>query len=185
MAIKAFAVDVDGTITENGGRLNLDAVLTLRRLEKHGYRIILVSGRSAWEVFALAIYLGTTRVAVGENGAVVAISPVDMAILADNSYSVMAYELLSQKIDCVKLRRVFPRLAEVTLERTFDIKIGRQILKESGLPVYISDSKYAYHIIHNDVNKAKGMRIALQYLHLGFNETVAIGDSEAEILTLI
>jgi hypothetical protein len=181
MEIRGFAVDVDGTITEDGGVISLDAAYTLRWLERMGYRVILVSGRSAWEVLALSIYLGTTKVVVGENGGVVTTSPLDIALLADISYSTMAYDLLSKKIPNVKKKLVFPRFTEVVLERSFDIYEGRKILEESNMPVTIQDSKYGYHLTHKNVNKAVGLRIAIKHLNLEADQIVAIGDSEIDI----
>ncbi len=181
MDIKGFAVDVDGTITEDGGVISLDAAYALRWLEKMGYKVILVSGRSAWEAFALSIYLGTTKVVVGENGGVVATSPLDMTLLADISHSLMAFDYLSSRISNVKRKLVFPRFTEVVLERTFDLDEGRRILDESGIPVSINDSKYGYHLTHKDVNKAVGLKVALRHLNTDSNKIVAIGDSEIDI----
>ena len=181
MDIKGFAVDVDGTITEDGGVISLDAAYALRWLEKMSYRVILVSGRSAWEALALSIYLGTTKVVVGENGGVVATSPLDMTLLADISHSLMAYDYLSKKISNVKKKLVFPRFTEVVLERTFDLNEGRRVLDESGLPVTINDSKYGYHLTHKSVNKAVGLKVAVKHLGIDTSQIVAIGDSEIDI----
>ncbi|NWG09515.1 MAG: phosphoglycolate phosphatase [Nitrososphaerales archaeon] len=181
MEIRGFAVDVDGTITEDGGVISLDAAYTLRWLERMGYRVILVSGRSAWEALALSIYLGTTKVVVGENGGVVATSPSDMALLADISYSMMAYDLLSKRIPSVRKKLVFPRFTEVVLERSFDIYEGRRVLEENDIPVMIQDSKYGYHLTHKNVNKAVGLRIATKHLNIEAGKIVAIGDSEIDI----
>ncbi|MEM3438000.1 MAG: phosphoglycolate phosphatase [Nitrososphaerales archaeon] len=181
MEIKGFAVDVDGTITEDGGVINLDAAYTLRWLERMGYRVILVSGRSAWETYALSVYLGITRVVVGENGGVVATSPLDMILLADISHSMMAYDYLSKKLSNVKMKLVFPRFTEIVLERNFDINEGRRILNESGIPVTINDSKYGYHLTHKNVNKAVGLKVALKHLNIDTSQIIAIGDSEIDI----
>lgn len=182
MVPKAFAVDVDGTITEDGGRISLDAAFTLRWLERLGHKVILVSGRGPFELYALTIYLGTTRVVVGENGGVVAISPSDMAILADRSHSLEAYELISKSIPNVRMRMPsFPRFTDVMLERSFSIHEGRRVLEEARLPVYLIDSKYAYHITHKSVNKANGLKVALKHLDIECEEVVAIGDSETDV----
>lgn len=181
MDLKGFAIDIDGTITEDGGVINLDAAYALRWLNKMGYKVIFVSGRSAWEVLALSVYMGTTRVAVGENGGVVATSPIDMFLLADISHSMMAYDHLSKKIKNVKKKKVFPRLTEVVLERNFNLNEGRKILDESGLPVTIHDSKYGYHLSHRAVSKASGLKIAAKSLGLDVSQIIAIGDSDIDI----
>jgi phosphoglycolate phosphatase (TIGR01487 family) len=178
---KAFAVDVDGTITEDGGVVNLEAVFALRWMEKFGLRVILTSGRTPLELFALAIYLGTTRVIVGENGGVVAISPTTMALLADRSVCLEAYEILSRSIEGVKIKPVFPRFTDVVLERSFDIEAGRRVIEQHNLPVQLNDSKYAYHINQREVSKATGLMVALKHLTIDPEDTIAIGDSETDI----
>lgn len=181
MKPKAFAVDVDGTLTENGGVINLEAAFALRWMERLGKRVILTSGRTPLELFALAIYLGTTRVIVGENGGVVAVTPTTMALLADRAVCLEAYEILARSINGVKMKPVFPRFTDVVLERSFDIEVGRKLIEQRNLPVQLNDSKYAYHINQRGVNKATGLEVALKYLSIGPEETVAIGDSETDI----
>ncbi len=84
MLIKAFAIDIDGTLTENGGgTIHLPAFQNLRTLEKLGYRIIYVTGRSSIEAYILSVFGGTTKIAVGENGGVVTISPSDHILLGN------------------------------------------------------------------------------------------------------
>ena len=178
---KALAVDVDGTITEDGGVVNLEAVFALRWMEKLGLRVILTSGRTPFELFALAIYLGTTRVIVGENGGVVAISPTMMALLADRAVCLEAYEILARSIDGVKIKPVFPRFTDVVLERSFDIEAGRSVIEQHNLPVQLTDSKYAYHINQRNVSKATGLVVALKQLSIDPEDTIAIGDSETDI----
>ena len=69
MKKRTFAVDIDGTITENGGgRIHLDALDALRRLTSMGHNVIFVTGRSSVEGFLLSVFGGTTKIAVGENG---------------------------------------------------------------------------------------------------------------------
>ena len=64
MKKRTFAVDIDGTITENGGgRIHLDALDALRRLTVMGHDVIFVTGRSSVEAFLLSIFGGTTKIA--------------------------------------------------------------------------------------------------------------------------
>jgi hypothetical protein len=83
--IKCFALDVDGTIADNKGHLDLEAASMLSSLAKLGYQIIFVSGRSAWELIILARYLGTSNIVVGENGGVLSTSPLDIQVIGDKS----------------------------------------------------------------------------------------------------
>ncbi len=179
--VRCFAVDVDGTIADYAGRIDLDAAATLRRLDNLGYRVIFVSGRSAWELYMLATYIGTTLLSIGENGGVISTSPEDIMLLGDRSHGLLAYDYLSKRIKDIEIKPTMPRLTEVVLKRSFDLDEGRNILEESGLPVKLVDSTFAYHIINRDVSKGNGLKIALQQLGVKPSETVAIGDSDTDI----
>ncbi|HEX5981599.1 MAG TPA: phosphoglycolate phosphatase [Nitrososphaeraceae archaeon] len=180
--IKAFAIDIDGTLTENGGGIiHLPAVQNLRTLEKFGYRIIYVTGRSSVEAYILSVFTGTTKIAVGENGGVVTLSPSEHIILGNKEECIKGYRILTRKLENVKLKNVFDRMTEVVLERTFNIELGKQILQEDNLGVELHDSQYSFHINNRGINKATGLAKALDILKIKPSETVTIGDSETDI----
>ena len=181
-AIKVFAVDIDGTLTENGGGvIHLAALAKLRHLERLGYNVIYVTGRSSVEAYVLAVFGGTTRIAVGENGGAITVAPQEHRLLASKEKCVEGYEALKQSLDGVQQKSVFPRMTEVVLLRTFDLKEGQKILDERGFSLYLSDSKYAFHINEKGVDKATGLKEALKMLKADPEETVAIGDSETDV----
>ncbi|HEX7259217.1 MAG TPA: phosphoglycolate phosphatase [Nitrososphaeraceae archaeon] len=182
MLIKAFAIDIDGTLTENGGgTIHLPAFQNLRTLEKLGYRIIYVTGRSSIEAYILSVFGGTTKIAVGENGGVVTISPSDHILLGNKEKCIMGYNTLNRKIENVKITNGFDRMTEIVLERTFDIDKGKKIFKENNLDLDLYDSKYSFHINNRGINKATGLAKALDILKINPSETVTIGDSETDI----
>lgn len=181
-ALKVFAVDIDGTLTENGGGMvHLAALAKLRYLEKMGYNVIYVTGRSSIEAYVLAVFGGTTRIAVGENGGIITIAPQDHRLLASKEKCMQGYEVLKKNLHGVKIKPVFPRMTEVVLLRTFELKEGQKILDEYHLPLYLSDSKYAFHINEKGINKAYGLKEALTVLKVEPNQVVAIGDSETDV----
>jgi phosphoglycolate phosphatase len=182
LLIKAFAIDIDGTLTENGGgMIHLPAMQNLRTLETLGYRIIYVTGRSSVEAYMLSVFGGTTKIAVGENGGVVTISPTQHILLGNKEKCMSGYRILTRKLQNVKLKNVFDRMTEVVLERSFDIELGKQILKDNNLSLDLSDSKYSFHINNIGINKATGLAKALEILRIKPSETVTIGDSETDI----
>ncbi len=181
-AIKVFAVDIDGTLTENGGgAIHLAALAKLRYLEKLGYNVIYVTGRSSIEAYVLAVFGGTTRIAVGENGGAITIAPQEHRLLASREKCLQGYEVLKKSIDGVQTKPVFPRMTEVVLLRTFDLKEGQKILEEHNLPLYLSDSRYAFHINEKGIDKGYGLAEALKMLKADPEEAVAIGDSETDV----
>ena len=180
--IKVFAIDIDGTITENGGGMvHLPAIENLRYLERLGYKIIYVSGRSSVEAYILSVFSGTTKIAVGENGGAVTLSPQEHILLADKENCLKGYEILKQNIEGAKIKPVFPRFTEIVLLRTFDIAEGQKILNEHNLDLHLSDSGYAFHINERRVDKARGLKKVLDILNVTPAETVAIGDSQTDI----
>lgn len=181
MQLRAFAVDVDGTITEDGGRLHLESVFILRWLQQLGYAVILVSGRGLWEMLALSIYTGCSRVVVCENGGIIADSPNHMTLLTEKNNSVVAYDYLAKKIPGVTLRDDWPTLTEVSVLRNFDIMKGKSLLDDACIPVTILDSGYAYHLTSKAVDKAKGLTLALKSYDIEIKDCVAIGDSDTDI----
>jgi phosphoglycolate phosphatase len=180
--IKVFAVDIDGTLTENGGGMvHLAALSKLRYLEKIGYNVIYVTGRSSIEAYVLAVFAGTTQIAIGENGGAITIAPQEHRLLASKEKCMQGYQMLKKSINGVKIKPAFPRMTEVVLLRTFDLKEGQKILDECSLPLYLSDSKYAFHINEKGINKASGLKEALTMLKANPKEVVAIGDSETDV----
>ncbi len=175
-------MDIDGTLTENGGgAIHLAALAKLRHLERLGYNVVYVTGRSSIEAYVLAVFGGTTKIAVGENGGAITVAPQEHKLLASRDKCLEGYEVLKKNIDGVQVKPVFPRLTEVVLLRTFDIAKGQKVLDEHSLRLQLSDSKYAYHINERGVTKAQGLKEALKMLRASPEETVAIGDSETDV----
>ena len=181
-SIKLFAIDIDGTMTENDeGLIHLSAIQNLRTLEKLGYKIIYVTGRSSIEAYMLSVFGGTTKIAVGENGGVVTTSPIDHILLGSKEACNDGYHTLEKNLDSVKIKNVFNRMTEVVLERTFDISLGQHILDENDLNLLLTDSKYSYHINEKGINKATGLQKVLELMNIKPSETISIGDSETDI----
>jgi len=182
MKQKTFAVDIDGTITENGvGRINLDALSALRHMTKIGHNVIFVSGRSSVEGYLLSVFGGTTHVAVGENGGCITDGPNNHTLLGNKKECFSAFELLKSKIENVIEKPVFPRMTEVVLERSFDIQSANNFFIENNLPVTLSDSQYAYHINSKGINKARGFEEVMKIMSIHQDDVIAIGDSDTDI----
>ncbi len=182
MKKKTFAVDIDGTITENGGgRIHLDALSALRNLKNIGHNVIFVSGRSSVEGYLLSIFGGTTNIAVGENGGCITFGPNNHKLLGNKEECIEVFEFLKSKIDNVVEKPVFPRLTEVVLERTFDIELAKKIVSKNNLDARLSDSKYAFHINSSGIHKGRGFEEVMKMLSVTKNNVIAIGDSETDV----
>lgn len=179
---RTFAVDIDGTITENGGgRIHLDSLEALRRLTDMGHNVIYVTGRSSVEAFLLAVYGGTTKIAVGENGGCVTFDSDEHTLLGNLEECNNAFQVIKNGIDNVKKKHVFPRMTEVVLERTFDLDLARKIMSENNIDVELSDSQYAYHINSSGIDKGSGFSKIMNKLSILRDDVIAIGDSATDV----
>ena len=182
MKKRTFAVDIDGTITENGGgRIHLDALEALRRLTNMGHDVIFVTGRSSVEGYLLSVFGGTTKIAVGENGGCITTDSDDHLLLGNMDECKKAFEIIKSNIDNVEEKHVFPRMTEVVLERKFDLELARKLLKEKNISVELSDSQYAYHINSPGIDKGTGFTKIMEKLSISADDVIAIGDSATDI----
>lgn len=178
----SFAVDIDGTITENGGgRVHLEALSSLRHLANQGHNVIFVTGRSSVEGFVLSVFGGTTKIAVGENGGCLTFGPNSHKLLGDMQECVNAFNIIKSKIENVKEKQVFPRMTEVVLERSFNIDDAKKVSKENKLAVELSDSQYAFHINSKGINKGTGFKEVMKMLSILPDDVISIGDSETDL----
>ena len=182
MKKRTFAVDIDGTITENGGgRIHLDALDALRRLTNMGHDVIFVTGRSSVEGYLLSVFGGTTKIAVGENGGCITFDSNDHVLLGNIEECKTALEVIKNNVDNVKEKPVFPRMTEVVLERTFDLNDARKVLSENNIDIELSDSQYAFHINSLGINKGTGFSKIMQKYSIAKDDVIAIGDSATDI----
>lgn len=182
MKKRTFAVDIDGTITENGGgRIHLEALEALRRLVNMGHDVIFVTGRSSVEGFLLSVFGGTTKVAVGENGGCITLDSNDHILLGNLDECKNALNVLKNNLENVEEKYVFPRMTEVVLQRTFDLDQARKILSENNIDVVLSDSQYAFHINSPGIDKGTGFTEVMKRFSISKDDVIAIGDSATDI----
>ena len=184
MKKKVLAVDIDGTITLNGfGKIHLQALEKLRNLKNDGHHVIFVTGRSSIEACLLSIFGGLTLLGVGENGGCITHGEVmTHELIGDKQECEKAFSFLKETVDAsIKEKPVFPRLTEVVLDRTFDIKNAQKSLDENGFNVGLFDSGFAYHINSRGVDKGSGLIKALEMLNADLEDTIALGDSETDV----
>ncbi len=182
MKKKTFAVDIDGTITENGGgRIHLDALDALRRLTTMGHNVIFVTGRSSVEGYLLSVFGGTTKITVGENGGCLTFDSNDHVLLGNIEECKTALKVIKNNVGNVKEKPVFPRMTEVVLERTFDLDVAKKILSENKINVELSDSQYAFHINSSGIDKGYGFSKIMAKYSILRDDVIAIGDSATDI----
>ena len=182
MKKRTFAVDIDGTITENGGgQIHLDALDALRRLVNMGHDVIFVTGRSSVEGYLLAVFAGTTKISVGENGGCITMDSNKHILIGDIQVCKDAFEIIRGSIDDVREKPVFPRMTEVVLDRTFDLSAARELIARNNMGVTLSDSQYAYHLNSRGVDKGSGFGEIMKKYSISKDDVIAIGDSATDI----
>jgi len=182
MNSKTFAVDIDGTITENGGgRIHLEALAALRHVKNLGHNVFFVTGRSSIEGFLLSVFGGTSKIAVGENGGCITMDTNDHILLGNLKECQDALNIIQNKIDNVNEKHVFPRMTEVVLERTFNLDLAKSLIKKENLNVSLSDSQYAFHINSHGIDKGSGFKEVMKKLSIHSEDVIAIGDSATDI----
>ena len=179
MKKKTFAVDIDGTITENGGgRIHLDALEALRRLTNMGHDVIYVTGRSSVEAYLLSVFGGTKKIAVGENGGCIAMDTDDTILLGDIDECNKAFELIKNNIEGVQKKHVFPRLTEVVLERTFDMDAARKILTAKFTELIFESSNKRINFF---IGNTDGFTEIMKKFNILKDDVIAIGDSATDV----
>lgn len=179
---KTFAVDIDGTITENGGgRIHLEALGALRHLTQAGHNVIFVTGRSSVEGFLLSVFGGTTKITVGENGGCLTFDTNDHVLLGNLEECKHAFKIIKNNLENVVEKPVFPRMTEIVLERTFDLDLAKTILADNDVDVELSDSQYAYHINSPGIDKGVGFGEIMKKYSILHDNVIAFGDSATDI----
>ena len=186
MTMMTLAVDIDGTITENGnGMIHLGALGALRSMAASGHRVIYVTGRSSVEAFVLSVFGGTGggagSVSVGENGGCITLGPSEHIRLGDIQECRGALEVFRGEIPAVREKPVFPRMTEVVLERTFNLEDARRIAEREGLGVNLADSGYAFHINSPGIDKGYGLGEVMSRYGISRDRVIAIGDSQTDV----
>jgi phosphoglycolate phosphatase (TIGR01487 family) len=180
MKFKLLATDIDGTITDEQGRIHLKAAETIRNLEERGVIVTLVSGRPLPFVESLALFLGTSGPVIAENGAVVKIG-TERTQLGDPELA---------KAALVELRKHFQmefdddnryRMVDVSIQKTLDPEPVQQFITAHKLPVNLLVTNVMLHLVDAEVSKGKGVKKVLEYLKIDPSETIVSGDSFNDI----
>lgn len=176
--LKAVALDVDGTITDETRRLCVNAVNAIYQAENIGIPIIFVTGNVMCAAKTITILLGTTGGLVAENGGVIELQG-RKKILGNITECENAYEFLNSKFAVKKVEFSDQRVSEVAIERTIPEKLVKETVKDFNVVVY--DTKFAIHLTDPSVNKGSSLEKIATDLGLKTNEILAVGDSENDI----
>ncbi len=178
MKLRAVAIDIDGTLTDERRRLELEAVAMLRRLEWLGVRVILATGNVLCVTDTIKTFIGTSGPVICENG----------GIIKDEELGVVRY-----LGDIPEVRRAFNHLLarrEVRLVPYSELRKTEVAVLRDGIRVEevrellrdfrveVVDTKFAIHIKSPGVSKGRALEEIARLRGLEMDEIAAVGDSE-------
>ena len=176
--MKAIAVDVDGTITNQNREICVNAINALRNAETNGFPIILVTGNVLCAAKMVSVMVGTSGGIVSENGGYIQTRKKNL-VLGDINKCIPAYNHLKSIYDVKKTEFSDIRLSEIALKRTIDVKTVKETVKDFDVTIY--DTKFAIHITDPNVNKGIGLEIVANDMGINVKEVMAVGDAENDL----
>jgi HAD superfamily hydrolase (TIGR01484 family) len=178
MRIDALATDYDGTLA-NHGQVDDATFEALERFRASGRRLVLVTGRVLDELREVCPRLDLFDRVVAENGGVL-YRPHDRSetVLANPPPQALVEALRARKVEPIGLGRVV--IATWQPHDTF----ASDVVRELGLDYRVILNKRAVMLLPRGVDKASGLRRALDELGLDPRSSAAVGDAENDTAML-
>ena len=174
MVVKALACDFDGTLASED-RLHPDALEALVRAREAGLRIILVTGRTFFELTRVCERLDLFDAVVAENGAVLYFPasaiirdqgpPPPNRLLAELDRRGIAYQV----------GRVIVGVARG------DEPAVREALAAAGVSRDVIHNRARLMLLPAGVSKGRGAERIFQTLGLSFHDVMGLGDAENDL----
>jgi HAD superfamily hydrolase (TIGR01484 family) len=172
MKYYAFTTDYDGTLAFSG-RVDQNTLESLGRLRASGRKLVLVTGRQLDDLLRVFPQIDSFDRVVAENGAVLYRPDTrEEKLLAHPPSDQLINALRKKKIDPLSMGRVIVATYEPH-ETTL-----LNIIRDLGLEMQLIFNKGTVMILPSGVNKATGLRAALDELGLSPHNAVAVGDAE-------
>lgn len=167
----ALASDYDGTLA-NSGRVAPATLEALAEVRHSGRKLLLVTGRELKELFDVFPPIGIFDRVVAENGAVV-YDP------ASGNRRLLAHQP-RKLVEALRARRLKPlAVGHAIVATTRDHQsVVSKVIRELELPLQIILNKRSLMVLPAGVNKASGLRDALDEMGLSPEDTVGVGDAE-------
>ena len=172
MRYLALATDYDGTLASRG-TVEPDTLEALRRLAATGRKLILVTGRRVDDLVWVFPEVPIFDRVVAENGPLVYRPKTrETRMLSKPPPAAFVDELRRRGVQPLTLGQVF-----VATEQPNE-RVVLAVIGELGLDLQVILNKGAVMVVPASVNKATGLRAALDELGLSLQAVVGIGDAE-------
>lgn len=172
MHFAALATDYDGTLASDG-RVAQRTWEAVRRLKASGRKVILVTGRELDELRNICPHLELFDRFVAENGGVLC-HPVtgEHKLLASPPPREFIRELSKRGLSHLSVGQTI-----VSTVRPYETVVLATIA-DLGLELQVIFNKEAVMVLPSGINKATGLKAALDELGLSPENAVAVGDAE-------
>jgi HAD superfamily hydrolase (TIGR01484 family) len=168
----ALCCDYDGTLAHHG-RLDASTIAALERLKASGRHLIMVTGRELDELKTVCSRLDLFDRVVAENGALLYRPKTnDEKSLGERPPDKFVAALKAKNVERISVGRVIVATWEPHQETVL------QTIHDMGLELQVIFNKGAVMILPTGINKASGLRVALDELGLSEQHAVAVGDAE-------
>jgi len=168
----ALATDYDGTLATDGA-VDVETVAALRRLAATSRKLILVTGRQLDDLLRVFPQARLFDAVVAENGAV-------LYRPASRTTRVLAPPPPAHFVEALQRRGVEPlwrgQVVVATVQPNDTAVVD--VIRELGLGLQVILNKGSVMVLPASVDKATGLRSALDELALAPQGVVAIGDAE-------
>lgn len=172
MRFLALCTDYDGTLAHHG-RLEPETIAALERFRESGRRLVMVTGREIDDLKSVCPRLDLFERVVAENGALIYRPQT-------NEERVLGEAPSREFIDTLRARGVGPISVGRSIVATWEPheKTVLDTIRDLGLELQVIFNKGAVMILPAGVNKATGLRAALEEMKLSIHNTVGVGDAE-------
>ena len=172
MRFLALATDYDGTLASDGA-VDLKTVAALRRLAATGRKLILVTGRQLNDLLRVFPEASMFDAVVAENGAVLyRPESRDTRVLAPPPPADFVAALQRRGVDPLWQGQVVVATVQP------NDRAVMEVIRELRLDLQVILNKGSVMVLPGSVDKATGLRAALDELALAPRSVVAIGDAE-------
>ena len=172
MRYLALCCDYDGTIAHDS-TVDAPTIAALERLRASGRRLVLVTGRELDELLTVCPRIDLFERVVAENGAL-------LYTPANRETRLLGEAPSAAFVEALVARGVGPISVGRSIVATWEPheKTVLAVIRDLGLELQVIFNKGAVMVLPAGVNKASGLRAALDELNLSVHNAVGVGDAE-------
>jgi len=172
MRYLALCCDYDGTLAHHG-QLDEPTIAAMEKFRAAGRKLLMVTGRELDDLKSVCPRLDLFELIVAENGALLYWPATnEERSLGERPPDTFVAELRRRGVERISAGRVIVATWEPHENTVLET------IRDQGLELQVIFNKGAVMILPAGVNKASGLRAALQELNLSLHNSVGVGDAE-------